>query len=340
MSPSSGSSMGGYNVTLQVANLPLGYSFMCRFGKETSQLVRIDENTGTCLVDRNIPGQTSLDILYEGRIVTKNSANFDFLLSCPTGTYLRDKTSCIPCPEGAICSGDNNPPLSKQGYSRIGNSVEFTKCFHEGSCLGETIMLDPATCNVGYEGPQCAVCSSGYYYTSRSCQKCEKSLTGARAITLFIIISVGGLFLFYLVTSAFKYSMTGVILLLFQLGGLVHNYSIPFPDSLASMLRLFSNSNFNAETLGVECAFGINYYGKFWFFLLLPFIFVATLVMYIGIAVLYFKYKKKEDSRKSTKLFIDFLMNATLSFLAIIHIPVSESAFTYYTCVSNGNFFK
>ena len=89
------------------------------------------------------------------------------------------------------------------------------------------------------------------------------------------------------------------------------------------------------ESMGIECAFQMDFFGKFTFFLIFPLIFVCVLLVYLGAAALYFKLKNF-PVKSNLMEFKDFLINASLAFLAIIHIPVSESALTYYTCVSNG----
>ncbi|XP_078374468.1 uncharacterized protein LOC144658016 [Oculina patagonica] len=65
------------------------------------------------------------------------------------------------------------------------------QCPREESCIGG---LD-SPCEVGYEGPLCAVCSSGYYRQLKTCEQCptKKWIVGQLSIvaaTLLIIITV------------------------------------------------------------------------------------------------------------------------------------------------------
>lgn len=92
----------------------------------------------------------------------------------------------------ALTYGDNI--YTKAGYWRVNNMSEaLIECpYGNIACLGgyET---GPASCDVGYEGPLCAVCSSNYYYdgTLKTCTTC----TG-QDMSIFAVIVIPTVFIF------------------------------------------------------------------------------------------------------------------------------------------------
>jgi hypothetical protein len=126
--------------------------------------------------------------------------------SCTKGQYY-DNNICINCPIGSYSLSDNSdlrisqcqscPSNSetcygsyinvKSGYWRISNiSTTILPCVYgDIACQGGWNSGD-ASCNIGYEGPLCAVCSDGYYYSSMY-QKCIEC-SGSNSINIFTVL--------------------------------------------------------------------------------------------------------------------------------------------------------
>lgn len=58
------------------------------------------------------------------------------------------------------------------------------RCQVEEACRGG---LD-STCGEGYDGPLCAVCSSGYYKQLKSCAKCPSRAWIATQLTIIVVV--------------------------------------------------------------------------------------------------------------------------------------------------------
>jgi hypothetical protein len=124
-------------------------------------------------------------------------------VSCELGTYsLSSDTSdlskmnqisvCKPCPAHTIsCEGDVLE--LEKGYWRIStNSDSIQVCpYGQSACLGGTAAGDDS-CEKGYEGPLCAVCSSGYALQSstRTCVPCSESSGFDISDIIFLVVAV------------------------------------------------------------------------------------------------------------------------------------------------------
>lgn len=121
--------------------------------------------------------------------------NGTFSLIEPADVDLSDLSEakvCQRCPEDSdTCFGDQI--VLDPGYWRNSEiSATVQDCpFDMNSCPGGTAVGD-ASCTVGFRGPLCAVCQSGYIYSpfTRTCTECDSSyIEVVVAFALLILIA-------------------------------------------------------------------------------------------------------------------------------------------------------
>jgi predicted outer membrane repeat protein len=136
-------------------------------------------------------------------------------IPCELGTYsLSDETTdlsqmnqisvCQSCPPHTISCEAAELVLEK-GYWRISVDSDYIQAcpFGESACLGGTAVGD-ASCEVGYEGPLCAVCSSGYglHPSTKTCVPCSGASSGLNVsdMILFSVIAVLAIWIIFYFT--------------------------------------------------------------------------------------------------------------------------------------------
>ncbi|CAM9140361.1 unnamed protein product [Ectocarpus sp. 12 AP-2014] len=219
--PSTGLLLPGRNITLHVVTLPSE-----EFNGEATVSFQADgmsppaspvaEAAAAAVVQT-----TSLADDGEGETA---AASFDVsFVHCVSGTYWN--TSCDSGDESVSCcelctdidgdgdgvncdeKGATTRTLPVQpGYWRASlDSVYIRQCFNEDACQGGSIVAsEQEYCNAGYEGPQCAVCSSGYGRgVANACHLCTASFKGGMyfvlAVVALLTLFVAALLAVYLV---------------------------------------------------------------------------------------------------------------------------------------------
>jgi hypothetical protein len=75
-----------------------------------------------------------------------------------------DKTSCKACPSNAYCAGGANISVSSGYWRWDADSSKVYACPYSSNCDGGENGGD-GSCEEGAQGPLCAVCSNGYYFS-------------------------------------------------------------------------------------------------------------------------------------------------------------------------------
>ena len=113
--------------------------------------------------------------------------------SCKTGTFEHfDEDNilvCTVCPVGSRCDRPgisiNNLPLEAMYYRISFESFILEVCPFKDACVGNVGRETETVCEVGYEGPLCAVCSSSYSAQGAGeelhCEKCDGDATATIA---------------------------------------------------------------------------------------------------------------------------------------------------------------
>ena len=119
---------------------------------------------------------------------------------CPTGSYSlivsNDVDSCLDCSQTkGIRKCYGNQIILHEGYwRRYPQSTAIFSCpLGSQSCLGGNL-TGQALCGLGYTGPLCSVCDSGYYLNDGSCQGCKgDSAVSVGLIFIIVVVVLGGL---------------------------------------------------------------------------------------------------------------------------------------------------
>ncbi|CBJ26637.1 adhesin-like protein [Ectocarpus siliculosus] len=219
--PSTGLLLPGRSITLHVVTLPLDdfngeatVSFQADGMSPPASLVA--EAAAAVVVQT-----TSLADDGEGETA---AASFDVsFVHCESGTYWNN--SCDPEGDSVSCcelctdvdgdedgvNCDENGATTRtlpiqSGYWRASlDSVYIRQCFNEDACQGGSIVAsEQEYCNAGYEGPQCAVCASGYGRgVANACHLCTASFKGGMyfvlAVAALLTLFVAALLAVYLV---------------------------------------------------------------------------------------------------------------------------------------------
>lgn len=164
-------------------------------------------------------------VLYFRECEVGEYSNGQECIICEHGTYSfntnipTDSSICKSCPSNTLsCYGSTL--VLKEGFWRISsNSIDIFSCpYGSKACKGgETINIE--SCNIGYEGPLCGVCQSGYglHTATKTCVECS-GVSVIDQIDLIYIIIVALLILFILYSYFFtdmKYKIKSIDGLLF-----------------------------------------------------------------------------------------------------------------------------
>ena len=115
-------------------------------------------------------------------------------VECKDRTFNFDGVACVACPLGGDCRGGDEL-LSKPGWWRSAEeATNVFACPVKNACLSGSATGD-AACAEGYEGPVCAVCSSGFRQWGRACVPCDGEAT--YALPIFGIVAFSA-FLWYI----------------------------------------------------------------------------------------------------------------------------------------------
>ena len=120
-------------------------------------------------------------------------------------------------------------------------------------------------CEVGYEGPVCALCAKGYRHWGGKCSKCRSNASLAMP-ALGIIAFIA--FFVYIFRKPLKQVVGTVIfsttLFVAQILGLLKEYDINWPQSVGRLVEVLDITNFNVESLTPGCSGSkSNYYSTY-----------------------------------------------------------------------------
>ena len=129
-------------------------------------------------------------------------------VECKDRTFNFDGAACVACPPGGDCRGGDEL-LAKPGWWRsAADARDVFACPAENACLPGAETGD-AACADGYEGPVCAVCSSGFRRWGRACVPCDAE--AAYALPIFGIVAFSA-FLWYIFREPPGGDATGALL--------------------------------------------------------------------------------------------------------------------------------
>jgi hypothetical protein len=133
-------------------------------------------------------------------------------IECPNGYYslVENATDCLPCPDNAKeCYGKTI--VVEEGYWRISSLDDnIMTCPLISSSCKQGDYSGQDSCNAGYEGPLCGVCSANYYLDSftHSCKSCSDSSITVVGAVLIALAGVAVIILFF--TLAWPYIVSKI----------------------------------------------------------------------------------------------------------------------------------
>lgn len=191
------------------------------------------------------------------------------------------------------------------------------RCQEEESCKGG---LD-SPCGKGYEGPLCAVCSSGYHKRLQSCTKCPSKAWIAAQLSIILVLSFLLLaFLMWKRTTKLEkdqghhlinvfFSRLKILIGFYQVThGLLEVFSfIDWPDSLQAVATYSGIFQLNLLQIApVQCLFSglqVNAFGELLVLLTLNLtVTIALGTSYVIYKTIIMKNHSLQDEEKSTKI--------------------------------------
>ena len=211
---------------------------------------------------------------------------------CPLSTYslefpVTETTECRDCTSKSgvkSCQGDELE-VANGYWRRHDTSVAVLTCPDEASGCEGGIATGDGLCEEGYEGPLCAVCSDGYYFSSGVCEMCgEDGVVLRPAVITFLCIAavLSAIVVFFFYSKCIdgvdddasdngKSEPTGtlarcyyhsrrvirkiiremraqikIVMTTYQIVSTIpSNLSVEFPESFVDFLRVFSVFNLN-----------------------------------------------------------------------------------------------
>ena len=293
--------------------------------------------------------------------MSSSPASGSFLdCACPVGEWfgLSERVqgdSCVPCPQGAVCSGGFAPPVAAPGFFASPNTpAAFVAC-RRGGCSGN------GTCAQGYSQTfMCSSCASGYYSSSpQKCTECTSSSQVGFAFLVIGIVVLAAAAAAFVAWSASRVHQTAsdpvssskqthilafrvrtiplslsMIVTAYQLVGLIAEANFEWNSASKSMLSVFGVFNINVQALGSECALG-SFHVAYLVSILLPLLALGLVIAGVVLAKFAtFLAPFRNLGRVSVRTLFD---SAVFTLAPIMYIPLSRSTFVLFDCVKLPN---
>ncbi|KAJ3090487.1 hypothetical protein HK102_003559 [Quaeritorhiza haematococci] len=330
-------------------------SYRCSVAKSLfANATRISTSELSCELPKGPHGRwdfTITDTIGQS-VISKPPNQIRYILECGQGTYLRNNTldavgfpfddQCVPCPEGAECTGKTNPPRAQpRFYPSKTNETKFHPCFFPNGCPGNVTsqkFKESSYCEEGYSDYLCSKCDSDRYQTSEGCLKCptgvEQYILGAILILTPVALAAFGL---YSATRDTHTSGFNVLVDFIQTVGMfVTSYPLNWPFDVSTGLQGAAVLEINIDMLRAECSFEMLSIMPRWaLFMMLPIIVLIPLVI---LTFLFMLYRVKRGILAKENILwhtIDFSINGYLSILALLHMPLTTRIVSFFNCVDN-----
>jgi hypothetical protein len=83
-----------------------------------------------CHMQKDVVGSKSVDVVIDGVGFRMTNTTSTIMLGCKVGYYGATGENCLPCPEGAVCLGEDAEPYSELGWwmTKLDNDPPSDKC--------------------------------------------------------------------------------------------------------------------------------------------------------------------------------------------------------------------
>ena len=203
-------------------------------------------------------------------------------VACQEGQFsLNFSSICVVCPEGGICDRTQFIRAKPDWWRFSQSDITFYNC-KPNACNGGYFAGDDS-CQKGSEGPLCAVCSSGYGKSDSVCVECP-----SRSFNIFMMV-LFCLMLFIVIFVMVKTNLTQgskgksllsiVIKLLMnylQTASLMKSFLVKVKGIVSDLLAGEEKaSGPSTQFISFSCASGLDQYGVFTMWMLLPIIVIV-----------------------------------------------------------------
>ena len=215
----------------------------------TMALVQITDLDIPVRIGLCLPGSEPLVVQHSDGVAVSRECTV-----CKDRTFNFDGIKCRDCPTGGDCRGGTSLD-ALPGWWRSSETAEILfSCPVRESCVSGNVSGTQA-CEVGYEGPVCALCAKGYRTWGGKCSKCGSN--ASLAVPALGIIAFTA-FLVYIFHKPLKQATGTVvfsaILFVAQIVGLLKEYDITWPQSIGRLVEVLDVTNFNMESLTPGCS--------------------------------------------------------------------------------------
>jgi len=256
-----------------------------------------------------------------------------FQCEAMTYSFEPSESSCLQCPEGAVCHGGNQVyPLP--GYWRSSNvSSTFYACSQ--SCLGSPSRSNPlGECGQGYWSNLCGACVPGYFrFAEASCKNCPRTSVN---VVLSLLLGVAYLcFLAKIVAGSIskaKKSETSLHLKLLlnylQVTMLLGEFSLQWPDLLLQIFRSSALAGNSSQSLFALDCFLQDVYARHVVVSVIPLVQIGgSCLLWGGVAL----------ARRNWSYVRDHNLSTIMTLLLLLHSTLASSVFSLFACRSLDN---
>ncbi|KAJ3299667.1 hypothetical protein HK104_007738 [Borealophlyctis nickersoniae] len=333
-------SSGGTTVTAKGSGFSAIVPMTCQFGEIAStRTTVIDNYTIECVVPEHVAGSTTFMISSFGKKTSVNALPFSFLMDCSPGTYLSglNKTQCLPCPDHAVCEGGSTSPYPQYGYHRALAVETYLQCFIPSACPS----LPSGACKPGFTGSRCSQCEPGLYLSGDDCITCSGSdMAKPLGIIIFGVLALSALATWMALTGL-NFGSAHLLLLLIQVSGLILKIPMNWDSTLSSFSKLFMSANIDLVSVGIGCAFHLDFEQWMTLLLVIPVVFFGVILIMCLTWTTWTVCMRREEKEKDASVrgvvprAMDTTINAFGCLMVIGHIPLAEQFVAVFECVTD-----
>jgi hypothetical protein len=179
-------------------------------------------------------------------------------------------SSCVPCPDNAICLGGYSEPFAEKGYwktlntgdgnANLGSSGSTELQWSYVQCTPVAGCGDGNFCVAGYEGERCASCAKMYFrhFVEGTCDACPKSPTLLLLgyFSAVVIVGFGG---YKLYRKGPNMAALAIGIDYYQVLSMFSNLDISWPGYVRKTMEYSSIAMGSLDLTSPECTVSVSY---------------------------------------------------------------------------------
>ena len=273
---------------------------------------------------------------------------------CAAAFYGRPTEQCLPCPDGATCSGFldgvHTYPEAQEGWYNLNGSM------FEAACTGLdvpganaerrvcVVPCEPAeacaagnVCQEGYESVQpqfrCASCAPQFYRRSGLCEPCPQQpwLPIAIFVTLAVCAAGGA---YWLNTKKINLALVSIGVDYFQVLALFAGSRVAWPGFIREFFVLLSVFSFNIDIATPECALPNLQFEQQWFLIMFfPLGIACVLLLSFVVGYLYKRWWLGMYGRKHLCGHRGRLLATGVMAMYVLYLYLTRTGLDIFNCV-------